>query len=320
MGPCRNLMVSASDFACAGFSRDTRQSLNAAMNEMQFKFCNRQEIAMFLGQVKHEGGSDPTRQTEFCALNGSCDLNAYNVCPWNPSVQPAPGQHYRGRGPIQLSWSCNYKAAGDALGVDLLSNPNKILMDDKLSWKTALWYWDLDIAGASSHTVAWRDLNFGATTRKINGALECDNGPSSRSQLSRARNYRSIAKCMGLAPVKTNLFCSPGLTLEEDREGCPRVHTVESGDICYNIWRSNGLTEKQFRDLNPGINCNALQIGQRLCVGGAAPDWSKGVRQRRRERDTLTPTDTTPAAAADTATAASSELSILYQIPQCRFG
>ena len=50
---------------------------------------------------------------------------------------PAGQSAYHGRGPIQLSWNYNYKAAGDALGVDLLRNPWLVQNDSVIAWKTA---------------------------------------------------------------------------------------------------------------------------------------------------------------------------------------
>ena len=47
--------------------------------------------------------------------------------------------------------------------------------------------------------------------------------------------------------------------------GC-QTYIVQSGDTCYNIWKSKGQTEAQFYALNPGINCSALQIGQQICA------------------------------------------------------
>lgn len=208
-----------------------------------------------------------------CGLvsSGSCDLFAYNTCSWNPSVMAAPGKHYRGRGPIQLSYSCNYKAAGDAVGANLLANPDSILSDDVLSWKTALWYWNLEISGASAHTVAWRNLDFASTTRKINGALECDNGPSARNQVARVRHYQTIAKCMRMTPRPNKLFCSPNLSVEDPfSKSCTKVHTVQGGDTCFKLWQANAISDQTFRSLNPGINCSNLQIGQRLCVGSTS--------------------------------------------------
>lgn len=47
---------------------------------------------------------------------------------------------------------------------------------------------------------------------------------------------------------------------------CSRYYTVVSGDSCYYIALSRGYTLNQFRSLNPEINCDRLQIGQKVCV------------------------------------------------------
>lgn len=49
---------------------------------------------------------------------------------------------------------------------------------------------------------------------------------------------------------------------------CRTTYTVVSGDWCARIWERNGLTEAQFRALNPSLNANCdLDIGQVVCVG-----------------------------------------------------
>lgn len=48
---------------------------------------------------------------------------------------------------------------------------------------------------------------------------------------------------------------------------CATTYTVVSGDWCSKIWAQFGLTEAQFRALNPSLNANCdLNIGQNLCV------------------------------------------------------
>lgn len=148
------------------------------------------------------------------AAPGTCDAHEFDICSWDPSVTPAEGKHYRGRGPIQISWSCNYKGAGDVLGVDLLANPDTIVTNDTLSWETALWFWNLDIGGLTAHHAAANRV-FANTTRLINGALECDSGPQAKHQLQRVAFYRSIARCMGVTPSEENPFCSPDLDLHQ---------------------------------------------------------------------------------------------------------
>ncbi|KAJ3084994.1 chitin deacetylase [Quaeritorhiza haematococci] len=43
---------------------------------------------------------------------------------------------------------------------------------------------------------------------------------------------------------------------------CAKTQTIKAGDICFTLAPQNGLTLNQFLALNPGINCDNLQIGQ----------------------------------------------------------
>lgn len=47
---------------------------------------------------------------------------------------------YYGRSYIQLTWDYNYRAAGQAIGVDLLSNPD-LAMDPAYAADIFAWYW-----------------------------------------------------------------------------------------------------------------------------------------------------------------------------------
>ncbi|XP_037042150.1 uncharacterized protein LOC119078657 [Bradysia coprophila] len=49
-------------------------------------------------------------------------------------------------------------------------------------------------------------------------------------------------------------------------QSCKSV-TVKSGDTCWSISTSNGITLEELQELNsPGLNCNSLAIGQKVCV------------------------------------------------------
>ncbi|KAK9765644.1 sterol-binding protein [Basidiobolus ranarum] len=48
---------------------------------------------------------------------------------------------------------------------------------------------------------------------------------------------------------------------------CRERYVVESGDYCFAIWSKFGLSESEFYELNPGIDCSKLQVGQSVCVG-----------------------------------------------------
>jgi putative chitinase len=56
------------------------------------------------------------------------------------NVGPNDGWNYRGRGGIQLTGLGNYKAAGSALGLDLVNNPEQLEVPEN-SIMAAAWYW-----------------------------------------------------------------------------------------------------------------------------------------------------------------------------------
>ncbi|KAJ7058345.1 hypothetical protein C8F01DRAFT_1059773, partial [Mycena amicta] len=54
----------------------------------------------------------------------------------------------------------------------------------------------------------------------------------------------------------------------EPRQSCSSTYTVVSGDTCFLIEGSTGISDSQLHSLNPSINsgCTNLQIGQVLCL------------------------------------------------------
>jgi peptidoglycan/xylan/chitin deacetylase (PgdA/CDA1 family)/ribosomal protein S17 len=51
-----------------------------------------------------------------------------------------------------------------------------------------------------------------------------------------------------------------------NKRSCSKTYKIQSGDTCYKIWKKYGLSEKQFKSLNSGINCNKLKKGDKVCV------------------------------------------------------
>ncbi|MGW2836797.1 glycoside hydrolase family 19 protein [Streptomyces sp. NPDC001493] len=161
----------------------------------------RQEAAAFLANVSHEtGGLVYVVEQNTANYSHYCDTSQSYGCPAGQSA-------YYGRGPIQLSWNFNYKAAGDALGINLLANPNLVQTDAAVAWKTALWYWNTQSGPGTMtpHNAMVNGAGFGETIRSINGSIECNGGNPAQVQ-SRVNSYQSFTSILGVTPG-SNLSC-----------------------------------------------------------------------------------------------------------------
>lgn len=161
----------------------------------------RQEAAAFLANVGHETGSlQYVVEQDTSNYPHYCDTSQPYGCPAGQAA-------YYGRGPIQLSWNFNYKAAGDALGIDLLDNPYLVEQDAAVSWKTGLWYWMTQSGPGTMtpHDAMVNQRGFGETIRSINGSIECNGGNPGQVQ-DRVNRYQQIAGILGVDPGG-NLSC-----------------------------------------------------------------------------------------------------------------
>jgi basic endochitinase B len=178
-------------------------------------FCNqgsttqrKLEAAAFLANIAHET-SGLKYIEELRCINGGCE-NEY--CDSGNTTYPCvSGRSYHGRGPIQLSWNYNYGAAGRALGLDLLANPDLVKTDGAIAFSTALWFWMTPQSPKPScHEVmsgAWtpssddaskgRTPGFGMTINIINGGLECGIPTDARVE-SRVNSYRQFCEMLGV--------------------------------------------------------------------------------------------------------------------------
>jgi len=81
----------------------------------------------------------------------------------NGDESTGDGYRYRGRGLIQLTGKDNYSACGDALGMDLISEPD-LVSDNPVAVLSAGWFWD------THHLNALADAEDLLTmTKRING-------------------------------------------------------------------------------------------------------------------------------------------------------
>lgn len=145
------------------------------------------EQAMFMAQMDHESGGFKTYEENLNYSAGGLrktfgkyfktDEEA-QAAARNPemiankvyggrmgNVDPGDGYKFRGRGAIQLTGRDNYTKAGDALGLDLVNNPD-LAKDPENAAKIAAWYWKSRNVGDAA-----RAGNVEGATRKINGGL-----------------------------------------------------------------------------------------------------------------------------------------------------
>ncbi|MFE3094013.1 chitinase [Streptomyces sp. NPDC059248] len=161
----------------------------------------KQEAAAFLANISHEtGGLVHIVESNQANYPHYCDRSRPYGCPAGQAA-------YYGRGPIQLSWNFNYKAAGDALGIDLLNNPSLVQNNAAVAWKTALWYWNTQSGPGTmtGHAAMVNQAGFGQTIWSINGSLECNGGHPAQVQ-SRVNNYTRFTQMLGV-PTGGNLYC-----------------------------------------------------------------------------------------------------------------
>lgn len=150
-----------------------------------FDISTPEQQASFLGQCGHESNG-------FTALVENLNYKAESLCKvWPkrfPSLQAAQPYHrnaeaianhvyanrmgngdensgdgfaFRGRGLIQLTGRANYKACGEALGVDLESDPD-LVSTPQFAALSAGWFW-------STHGLNNIAEDILAVTKKING-------------------------------------------------------------------------------------------------------------------------------------------------------
>ncbi|NMY73790.1 glycoside hydrolase family 19 protein [Pseudomonas sp. WS 5071] len=143
--------------------------LNTAMN--RYQIVGQKRVAAFIAQIGHESGQlkyvkeiwGPTAAQ--ARYEGRADLGNTHL---------GDGSKFRGRGLIQITGRANYKACGEALGLDLINQP-ELLEKPQHACTSAAWFW----ATRGLNTLADAG-QFETISRRINGGL---NGLADRQML-----------------------------------------------------------------------------------------------------------------------------------------
>jgi putative chitinase len=175
-----------------------------AINETfeKFDISTPERQACFLGQCAHESGG-------FTALSENLNYSAASLCRvWpkrfptatdgqncernpqkianrvysnrmgNGDEESGDGWKYRGRGLIQLTGHDNYKACGEALGEDLLENPD-LVSTPRFAALSAGWFWN------KNKLNGYADKNdMEGLTKKINGGTHGLDDRIARTQVA----------------------------------------------------------------------------------------------------------------------------------------
>jgi len=117
------------------------------------------------------------------------------------SIMANPERQYYGRGMLQIFYPCHYYAAGKALGLDLLNNPDLVSQSDRVAAATAIWYYretGMDQLAQHGH--------FSDSTRRLN-KYHCSSKYGYLMQLARVKIYQQVRKCFSLPETSVNLIC-----------------------------------------------------------------------------------------------------------------
>jgi len=140
------------------------------------------ELAQFLAQLKHESW-DFTKMEEKGGSN-------YYKKKYDPKFAPktakilgntkiGDGAKYYGRGYIQLTGRDNYRMAGNALGIDLVNEP-QLAADPATAAKIAVWFWQ----------TRTKDITNFADTSKVTYKIN----PALKGLKDRQENFAEYAK------------------------------------------------------------------------------------------------------------------------------
>lgn len=158
----------------SGGFRTMQEGLNYTPAALMSTF-NNSKITRFPKILAEEYG----RTADHKANQPMIAMIAYANRMGNGGVDSGDGYKFRGRGPMQLTGKDNYKAFGDAIGTDLVRNPDGVAQP-VLGALAAGWFWNQGNSTGKSLNVLADAGKIDAISRIINGG---DNGLEHRRSL-----------------------------------------------------------------------------------------------------------------------------------------
>jgi putative chitinase len=148
--------------------------LNDAMKEFEINTLQRQ--AAFLAQVAHESGElrHMEEMISSAAVDGRKDFG---------STKLGDGGRYKGRGPLQLTGRASYRAAGQALKLDLENQP-ELVAKPEIGCRVSAWFWKIGGLNQLADQGDFRGISL-----RING--------SSNGLEQRQKYYRKAKEVLG---------------------------------------------------------------------------------------------------------------------------
>ena len=177
-------------------------------------------IAAFVAQIGHESAGLQYMEeiASGAAYEGRTDLG---------NTQRGDGKRFKGRGPIQLTGRYNYNRASQALGLNLINDPESVCLPSR-GFLTTAWFWmDKNLNRWSTSSSS----DFSQLTYRINGGY---NGLNDRQR--RWNNAKRLLNCNNKPnnqqpnpvqpnPVQPNPAQPPSATVQQiiNQRGCSTV-------------------------------------------------------------------------------------------------
>lgn len=216
-------LITAQQLSAMGVGAEWAEALNEAFN--RFDINTPARIAGFMGQAMHETGGlrtltenlnyrmealmkvwpsrfpDIDMAAQYHRQSEKIANKVYADRMGNGAPETGEGWKFRGRGIFQLTGKGNYAAAGEALGVDLLTDPDQVAQP-RMAALTAGWYWSKnkmnELADKGGTGAMGRVVNIGPAARTQEGRIP--HGASDR--LART--------ALALAAMKPARVAAPG--------------------------------------------------------------------------------------------------------------